>query len=111
MSSLGEPIEEFAIGAVRVLVRHGCVRRDQYELLTAQPLPAELSERLAALGKRRGTPILYTVDVEGVHQLTVAPARGRLVIMPRLTVDRAAQRASAVAVAELIAAMLPAAQT
>lgn len=106
MGSLGEPIEELAIGAVRVIVRYGCVRRDQYELLASQPFPAELEDRLAALGTRRGSPTLYTVDVEGVHQLTVAPARGRLVIMPRLRVERAAQRAAAVAVAELVAAAL-----
>ncbi len=90
------------MGPVRVIVRYGCVRRDQYELLCERPFPDSLKARLSSLGVLRGSPILYTVDVEGTHQLTVAPRRGRMVIMPRLTVERPAQRHSALAVARIL---------
>jgi hypothetical protein len=106
MSSFGDQIDEFQVGPVRVIVRYSCVRRDQYELLAQTEFPAELQARLAAHGTLRGTPVLYTVDVTGTHQLTVAPRRGRLVIMPRLTVERPQQRESALAVANLIAEVL-----
>lgn len=109
MPSFGDPMEELLVGPVRVIVRYSCVRRDQYDLLTPQPFPAPLNDKLAALGVRRGTDVLYTIDVAGVHQLTVAPERGRLVIMPRLSTPRDAQRAAAIAVAELIAESLSAA--
>jgi hypothetical protein len=106
MPSFGEQIDEFTVGTVRVLVRYGCTRRDQYELRNEQPFPDALRERLAVRGVVRGTSALFTVDVAGVHQLTVAPASGRLVIMPRLSTGRAAQRAAAVEVAELVAQTL-----
>lgn len=108
MPSFGDPMEELAVGPVRVIIRYSCVRRDQYDLLTSQPFPSALNDKLAALGVRRGNDVLYTVDVPGVHQLTVAPERGRLVIMPRLSTPRDSQRAAAIAVAELISEALSA---
>lgn len=106
MSLLAPPIEELWIGPVRVVVRYGCVRRDQYELLTTEPFPASLRQHLEPLGVIRGSAVLYTVDVANTHQLTVAPARGRMVIMPRLSVERAQQRQSALAIAERLSVLM-----
>jgi hypothetical protein len=106
MATSGEQIEEFSVGCLRVVVRYGCVRRDQYEILAPRPFPDSLRLRLGELGTLRGTPVLYTVDVAGTHQLTVAAARGRIVIMPRLSTERPAQRTSALAVARLADAEL-----
>ncbi len=102
MSNLPPPLAELVVGCVRVLVRYGCVRRDQYELLAPGTLPAALRQRLAIDGTLRGTDALYTVDVPARHQITVAPLRGRIVVMPRLMVDRTEQRQQALALAELV---------
>lgn len=75
-----------------------------YELSAPPPLPSSLRASLGSLGSLRGTDVLYVVDVPGTHQITVSPATGRIVIMPRLTTERGAQRASALSVAELVAA-------
>ena len=42
------------------------------------------------------------------HQITVAPERGRMVIMPRLSVERAEQRHSVLAIADLLASLMAA---
>lgn len=75
-----------------------------YELSAPSPLPGSLRASLGSLGSLRGGDALYVVDVPGTHQITVSPATGRIVIMPRLMTERSAQRASAISVAELIAA-------
>lgn len=105
MSAFGDLVDEYVIGAVRVYVRYGCVRRDQYELRSA-PLPPQLRDELAQNGTVRGSEVLYVVDVEGVHQITVAPARGRVLVMPRLSRERAEQRRAADGVAAIVDASL-----
>lgn len=102
LSNLSPPLAELMVGCVRVLVRYGCVRRDQYELLTPHALPAALRQQLAHQGTLRGSDVLYTVDVPARHQITVAPAKGRIVVMPRLQLERAAQRQHALALAALV---------
>jgi hypothetical protein len=108
LSTLSTPIEEFQVGPIQVVVRYGCVRRDQYELLTQSAFPRTLKPKLAELGQVRGSEVLYTVDVPATHQITVAPERGRMVIMPRLSVERALQRQSVLAVADLLAHLMAA---
>lgn len=105
MSAFGDLVDEYSVGAVRVYVRYGCVRRDQYEL-RAVPLPPKLRDDLARAGAVRGSEVLYVVDVEGVHQITVAPAQGRILIMPRLSRSREEQRRAADEVAAMIDASL-----
>ena len=104
MSNLPPPLAELVVGCVWVLIRYGCVRRDQYELLTDCALPDALKGTLASLGELRGTDTLYTVDVPATHQITVAPARGRIVVMPRLSLDRPTQRHNALELAALVSA-------
>ncbi len=106
MSTLSTPIEEFQVGPIHVVVRYGCVRRDQYELLSQSAFPRTLKPRLAELGQVRGSDVLYTVDVPATHQITVAPECGRMVIMPRLSVERASQRHSVLVIAELLASLM-----
>jgi len=108
LSTLPTPIAEFQVGPIQVVVRYGCVRRDQYELLTQSAFPRTLKPKLAELGQVRGTDVLYTVDVPATHQITVAPERGRMVIMPRLSVERAEQRRSVLAIADLLANLMAA---
>lgn len=108
MSTLPTPIAEFQVGPIQVVVRYGCMRRDQYELLTQSAFPRTLKPKLAELGQVRGTDVLYTVDVPATHQITVAPERGRMVIMPRLSVERAEQRRSVLAIADLLANLMAA---
>ena len=108
MSTLPTPIAEFQVGPIQVVVRYGCVRRDQYELLTQSAFPRTLKPKLAELGQVRGTDVLYTVDVPATHQITFAPERGRMVIMPRLSVERAEQRRSVLAIADLLANLMAA---
>jgi hypothetical protein len=98
----GDLIDSYAVGAVRVVVRYGCAQRDQYELRVEGALPAALKESLARSGQLRGSDILYVIEVEGVHQITVAPAQGRIVVMPRLARDRASQRRAADDLATLV---------
>jgi hypothetical protein len=104
--AFGDRVDEFSVGRVRVLVRHGCVRRDQYELHAPGALPDALRASLAACGSVRGGEALYVVDVPETQQITVAARQGRVVIMPRLSLERPAQRAAAVEVATLIDAAL-----
>lgn len=102
MSTFGDRIDELWVGHVRVIVRYGCARRDQYELRCERPFPLLAVSKLQQLGVLRGSSVLFTVDVEQMHQLTVAPQAGRVVIMPRLSVERVDQRRNALVVAALI---------
>lgn len=106
MPSYGDRIDEFEVGSVKVIVRYGCARRDQYELKTSPPLPRSFRDALAATGVVKGSESLYVVDVPETHQITVAPNQGRVVIMPRLSLPREQQRAHATEVAKLLATML-----
>lgn len=105
MAEHGDHLEELEVQGVCVVVRFGCVRRDIYELTTASRFPSALRETLGAHGTLKGTPALYVVDVPGVHQITIASERGRAVIMPRFSQPREAQRAAALQIASLIAAL------
>jgi hypothetical protein len=100
-------MDELTVGAVRVVVRYSCVRRDMYELSAPAPLPPALRVRMAELGEIRGAEELYVVDVAGSQQITVAPRSGRIVIMPRLSRTRDEQRAAAIQIAELVASLHP----
>src|SRR5690349_14340972 len=106
MQKYGDPVDELSVGPVRVVVRYSCARRDMYELKAPAPLPGALRASLTELGALRGTDVLYVVDVAQTHQITVAPATGRIVIMPRLTAPRDKQRASALEVASLVASLV-----
>jgi hypothetical protein len=99
----GELVEELELGALTVVVRHSCIRRDLYELSSKAPYGLALKERLAQRGAMRGSDALYVVEIEGVHQITVASAAGRIVVMPRIETERADQRAAVLELAELIA--------
>lgn len=91
----GDLIESYSVGRVQVQVKYGCVRRDQYDMRVPPPLPSALRAELARRGSVRGGDALYVVEIEGVHQVTVAPAQGRVVVMPRMGCERDAQRAAA----------------
>lgn len=107
MPEHGEKVSEISIGAVRVVVRYSCVRRDMYELNAPAPLPVAFRSSLAARGSVRGGDALYVVDVPETHQITVSPKTGRVVIMPRLTTTRDKQRTDALSIAELVASLIP----
>lgn len=76
-----------------------------YEMSRGEPLPSGVVTGLRARGQvKADTPALLIVEVPGVHRLTVAPAIGRVVVMPKLATTRPEQREAAVAVAEIVAA-------
>jgi hypothetical protein len=96
--------DEFDVDHVHVTVRHGCTRRDQYELRVAAPIAAHVRAQISARGDARDIGALLVVEVSGVHQITVAAEQGRVVVMPRMTRDRALQRDDMMAVARILAA-------
>lgn len=100
----GDLVDQLEVGPLTIVVRHSCVRRDLYEILSKQPVSPALKERLLGRGTVRGSDALYVVEVPGVHQITVATAAGRIVVMPRIETERPAQRAAVLALAELIIA-------
>ena len=104
----GALIDELVVGRIRVAVRYGCARRDQYELDVGRALPFGLRAQLAALpgATDKGTELLYVVELAGIHQITVASSRGRIVVMPRLSTERPAQRKAVIALCHLIDATL-----
>ena len=107
MPAHGERVDGWTIGPIRVDVRHSCIARDLYEITVDGPLPASLHEALGREGAVRGAAaVLYVVEIAGRHQITVAPARGRLVVMPRLQIDRPTQRADVVALVSRLASLL-----
>lgn len=101
-----DPLSEFSVGPVQVMVRQGCTRRDQYDVRVPGGFPPAVVEKLRSLGPCSGTDLLFTVEVERKHQLTVAPTRGRLLIVPRMTLGREEQRSHALFVIDLIAQQL-----
>ena len=90
----GELLDRFAIGALEVRVTRSCARRDLYDARAPGPLPLALRDALAGRGTLAGTDALWIVDVPGVHRVTVSAASGRIVILPRMEPERAAQRAA-----------------
>ena len=96
--------DEFDVEHVHVIVRHGCTRRDQYELRVAAPIGADVRAEICARGEARDLGPLLVVEVSGVHQITVAAEQGRVVVMPRMTRDRAFQRDDMMAIARILAA-------
>lgn len=90
---------------MQVRVSHSCVRRDVYELLVTPPISGAALDWLRERGVTKvDSPALLIVDVAGVHQLTVAPALGKVVAMPKLATERPAQREAAIAVARALCA-------
>ena len=106
--STGNPVDAFSVGSLSVTVRYGCVRRDQYELIAPGPFPATLQALLSSRpgAELRGTDALFIIDMPGVHQITVATARGRMVVMPRLSITRPEQRAAVLALCELMRTLI-----
>ncbi len=109
MSTLPTPIAEFQVGPIQVVVRYGCVRRDQYELLTQSAFPRTLKPKLAELGQVREPmswrPLMSRPPIQD-HGRSRARTDG--VIMPRLSVERAEQRPSVLAIADLLANLMAA---
>ncbi|MEM7152750.1 MAG: hypothetical protein AAF799_07900 [Myxococcota bacterium] len=105
MAGHGQLVDEFEVGPVQVRVSHSCARRDVYELSTSPPLSEAAMEWLRGRGVAKvDSPALLIVEVAGVHQLTVAPALGRVVAMPKLATERPEQREAAMAVARALTA-------
>lgn len=98
----GDVVDELRVGALHIEIKHSCVRRDLYDMSLGRPFPPGLRALLAPLGVTRGTDVLFTIDVAGVHRLTVAAAAGRIVAMPKLATERPAQRQAALALAERV---------
>jgi hypothetical protein len=102
----GDVVDELRVGALSITVKHSCIRRDVYDMTLGRAFPAGLRAALEPLGATRGGDALYVIDVEGVHQITVAAAAGRMVVMPKLATERADQRAAAIALAEQVSAIV-----
>lgn len=99
----GDLVATLREGAVEIRVRHSCIRRDLYELSTTAPLPEPVIEALRKRGTvKADSAALVIVEVAGVHQLTIAPGQGRVVIMPKLATTRAQQRQAALLVARAL---------
>lgn len=103
MVSHGELVADFFEGSVAIFVRHSCIRRDLYELKATAPLDEHVVQRLRERGQVQADgAALVIVDVPGVHRLTIAPALGRVVAMPKLATERPDQRQAAIEVARVI---------
>jgi len=102
----GAILETLQVGALEVRVTRSCARRDLYDLRAGRPLPSALREELSARGAASGSALLWIVDVPGVHRITVAPATGRVVVLPRMEPERPAQRAAALELAQWISGRL-----
>ena len=101
----GDLLEELSVGPLLVRVKYNCLRRDLYDVTLGEPFPPGLHAALG--GDPGGAPrALHVIDVPGVHRLTLAPAAGRIVVMPKLKTERADQRAAVIALCERIAALL-----
>jgi hypothetical protein len=87
--------EPLVVGALRVEVTRSCARRDLYDLRLGRPIDPALREALAPWGSLQGSAALWVVDAPGRYRITVAPAAGRVVILPRMEPSRAEQRAHA----------------
>lgn len=94
------------VGPVRVTRRYGCSKRDHFEYTLANggSFPGVFSERVRALGPCSGGAALFVLDLAGRFQLTVAPAAGRAVLVPRMGSTREAQARDGDMVAALLAA-------
>ncbi|MBL8684711.1 MAG: hypothetical protein JNK05_36380 [Myxococcales bacterium] len=83
------------IGSLSVSVTRSCVRRDLYDLTVGRALDAALRGELERWGAVRGPPNLWVIDVPQRHRITIAPAIGRVVILPRIERSRDEQSAHA----------------
>lgn len=102
----GDVVDALSVGPLAITIKHSCVRRDLYDMTLGRAFPPALRAELAPLGATRGSDALYVIEVEGVHQITVASAAGRIVVMPKLATERSQQREAALALAEKVAAFL-----
>ncbi|MDC3957313.1 hypothetical protein [Polyangium jinanense] len=105
-ASYGEILDVIDVGRVRITRRYGCIRRDQFELVTKEPFPSAFRDWLASRGELRERPALYVIEVPGAYQLTVAPRAGRAILMPRLATDLTWQARAAREIAETLDRML-----
>jgi hypothetical protein len=101
----GDALEELRVGPLLVRVKYNCLRRDLYDVTLDGPFPPGLSAVLGG-GPAGEARALHVIDVPGVHRLTLAPAAGRIVVMPKLNTERADQRAAVLALCERITALL-----
>ena len=99
-------VDELQVGPLSVTVKHSCIRRDLFDIRLGRAFPRGIRELLAPRGVVRGGDALFTVDVSGVHQITVAVGTGRMVVMPKLATERADQRRAALGLARQVAALI-----
>jgi len=99
----GTVIDEFDVGDVHIVVRYGCTRRDQYDLRVPEPIAQHVRDALMQRGDAKDLGTLVVIEVPGVHQITAATERGRVVILPRMTRDRSLQRDDMLVVARILA--------
>ena len=105
-ASYGQVLDVAFVGRVQITRRYGCIRRDQFEIVTKEPIPPAFRDWLASRGEVRERPALYVLDVPGAFQLTVAPRAGRAILMPRLATDLTWQAKAAREIAEALDGML-----
>ncbi|MDI1482435.1 hypothetical protein [Polyangium sp. y55x31] len=105
-ASYGQVLDVVDVGRVRITRRYGCIRRDQFEIVTKEPFPPAFRDWLTSRGELRERPALYVIEVPGAFQLTVAPRAGRAILMPRLATDLTWQAKAAREIAETLDSML-----
>ncbi|MDI1432346.1 hypothetical protein [Polyangium sorediatum] len=106
VASYGEVLDVVDVGRVRLTRRYGCIRRDQFELVTKEPFPPAFRDWIASRGELRERPAFYVIEAPGAFQLTVAPRAGRAILMPRLATDLTWQAQTAREIAEVLDGML-----
>lgn len=106
VASFGEVLDRIELCHVAITRRYGCIRRDQYELTAHHPFPATFRDWLESRGVLRQTGALYVLDAQSRYQLTVAPAAGRALLVPRLSLDLSLQREAALEVARALDQLL-----
>ncbi|HVK64032.1 MAG TPA: hypothetical protein VM694_06145 [Polyangium sp.] len=105
-ASYGEVLDVVDVGHVRITRRYGCIRRDQFEIVTKESFPPAFRDWIAARGELRERPAFYVIEVPGAFQLTVAPRAGRAILIPRLATDLTWQVQAAREIAEALDGML-----
>lgn len=102
----GDRVDAFHVGPLRVEVKYSCIRRDMYDITLGAPFPAGIRALFERHASVRGNDVVFVLDVEGVHRITVSVPTGRIAVMPKLATERAAQREAALALAHEVAALI-----